>query len=88
MTPSENEPATFRFVAQHLNHCVTAVPKYASTISFLQIVLNEEQFGGRIGQHVTSLELLSGHRIHLIFWVCSKRCDSLCSFGANINIQS
>ena len=22
------EPATFRFVAQHLNHCATAVPYY------------------------------------------------------------
>ena len=26
MTPAGIEPATFRFVAQHLNHCVTAVP--------------------------------------------------------------
>jgi len=25
MTPAEIEPATFRFVAQHLNHCATAV---------------------------------------------------------------
>ena len=24
MTPSGTEPATFRFVAQHLNHCATA----------------------------------------------------------------
>ena len=30
------EPATFLFVAQHLNHCVTAVP--ASPYYFLQIV--------------------------------------------------
>jgi len=30
MTPSGIEPATFRFVAQHLNHCATAV---CSTIS-------------------------------------------------------
>jgi len=27
MTPSRIEPATFRFVAQHLNHCTTVVPK-------------------------------------------------------------
>ena len=26
MTPSGIELATFRFVAQHLNHCATAVP--------------------------------------------------------------
>jgi hypothetical protein len=26
MTPAGIEPATFRFVTQHLNHCVTAVP--------------------------------------------------------------
>jgi len=25
MTPSEIEPVTFQFVAQHLNHCATAV---------------------------------------------------------------
>ena len=27
MTPEGIEPASFRFVAQHLNHCATAVPK-------------------------------------------------------------
>jgi len=26
LTPSGIEPATFRFVTQHLNHCATAVP--------------------------------------------------------------
>ena len=26
MTQAGIEPATFRFVAQHLNHCATAVP--------------------------------------------------------------
>ena len=25
--PAGIEPATFRFVAQHLNHCATAVPR-------------------------------------------------------------
>ena len=27
LTPARIEPAIFRFVAQHLNHCATAVPK-------------------------------------------------------------
>jgi len=31
MTPSGIEPATFRFVAQHLNHWATAVPSSFST---------------------------------------------------------
>ena len=26
MTPAGIKPATFQFVAQHLNHCATAVP--------------------------------------------------------------
>jgi hypothetical protein len=30
MTPSGIEPATFRFVAQNLNHCATAVPRMAT----------------------------------------------------------
>ena len=30
MTPFEIEPATFRFVAQHLNHCATAVPLFTA----------------------------------------------------------
>jgi len=28
MTPAGIEPATLRFVAQHLNHCATAIPIY------------------------------------------------------------
>ena len=37
MAPAGIEPATFRFVAQHLNHCATAVPLI--TMVFLYIVL-------------------------------------------------
>ena len=33
MTPSGIEPATFRFVAQHLNHCATAVPSLQGPLS-------------------------------------------------------
>jgi len=32
VTPSGIEPATFRFVAQHLNHCATAVPTCLVTL--------------------------------------------------------
>jgi len=28
------EPATFRFVAQHLNHCATAVPSETSSSQY------------------------------------------------------
>ena len=37
MTPSGIEPATFQFVAQYLNHCVTAVPcKECNTFKIAQ----------------------------------------------------
>jgi len=29
------EPATFRFVAQHLNHCATAVPDFPTSLFYL-----------------------------------------------------
>jgi len=32
LTPARIEPATFRFVAQHLNHCATAVPLLAINV--------------------------------------------------------
>ena len=56
-TPSVIEPATFRFVAQHLNHCATAVPrssglgqnikirlmqKYVNAYMFIFIALNNK----------------------------------------------
>ena len=39
MTPSGIEPATFRFVAQHLNHCATAVSQeqYNTIICFIYL---------------------------------------------------
>ena len=38
MTPSRIEPATFRFVAQHLNHCVTAVLPPPTHTQWLEII--------------------------------------------------
>jgi len=40
MTPSGIEPATFRFVAQHLNHCATAVPP-TTLVKLIKVCLNE-----------------------------------------------
>jgi len=37
LTPAGIEPATFRFVAQHLNHCATAVPYSVIYTYFNQI---------------------------------------------------
>ena len=38
MTPSGIEPATFRFVAQYLNHCANAVPHIMYLIHLYQKV--------------------------------------------------
>ena len=38
LTPAGIEPATFRFVAQHLNHCATAVPRIPYLISLIYSV--------------------------------------------------
>jgi len=37
LTPAGIEPATFRIVAQHLNHCATAVPNLLSLRMEIQI---------------------------------------------------
>ena len=41
MTPRGIEPATFRFVAQHLNHCATAVPhvRYKNSLSIYMLCI-------------------------------------------------
>ena len=39
LTPAGIEPATYRFVAQHLNHCATAVPHIRRTVLQLCVVL-------------------------------------------------
>ena len=38
MTPAGIEPATFRFVAQHLNHCATAIPDLTVHVLFIDVV--------------------------------------------------
>jgi len=50
MTPAEIESATFRFVAQHLNHCATAVPTLNGVEKDVRrSVWNLPVFGLRVG---------------------------------------
>jgi len=47
LTPAGIEPTTFRFVAQHLNHCATAVPDanctrgYNSHVETVKLLINK-----------------------------------------------
>ena len=42
MTPAGIEPATFRFVAQHLNHCATAVPYIYIYIYIIKFIVKQQ----------------------------------------------
>ena len=42
MTPAEIEPETFRFVAQYLNHCATAVPTHFTVPALITIDPEDE----------------------------------------------
>ena len=48
VTPSGIEPATFRFVAQHLDHCATAVAEGLLVITKLQPQLSHRKWKERI----------------------------------------
>jgi len=39
MTPAGIEPVTFRYVAQHLNHCDTAVPNALHDLTVIKLSL-------------------------------------------------
>jgi len=43
LTPAEIETATFRFVAQHLNHCATAVPRKSEVAPFNLVPKQEKR---------------------------------------------
>ena len=67
------EPATFRFVAQHLNHCATAVPQLLECITIIvqkQILWNPNIF------HVIRTFITEGYI-----------CLSLQAHSLNINID-
>ena len=53
MTPAGIESATFRFVAQHLNSCATAVPQPTSRS---RVLLLEERIVSRLVQNAPSFD--------------------------------
>ena len=53
MTPSGFEPATFRFVVQHLNHCATAVPHHPRRLSFPKFIANQQRNEARLSSPST-----------------------------------
>ena len=63
LTPAGIEPATYRFVAQHLNHCATAVPQTWHILSVFplqkcSLFHNSNVFGSCI--------------IHILYTGCAK----------------
>ena len=48
MKPAGIEPATFRFVAQHINHCATAVTPKNEEV--LRTIKDERNILRRVGQ--------------------------------------
>jgi len=51
LTPAGFEPATFRFVAQHLNHCATAVAVISLTcFDPFYMVIPRKRFLGLLGR--------------------------------------
>ena len=61
MTPSVIESATFQFVAQHLNHCATAVP-YKRLLALSSLSVYMEQFGSHRTDFHETLYLSACHK--------------------------
>ena len=57
LTPAEIEPATFLFVAQHLNHCATVVPLFHGKVKDIL-------FHGKRERHFISWE----SERHFVSW--------------------
>jgi len=60
LTPAGIEPATFRFVAQHFNHCATAAPPQFSVLLNKKEYLNEPGFKARFGSPAFNVNAARG----------------------------
>jgi hypothetical protein len=62
MTPSGIEPAAFRFVAQYLNHCATAVPGLVTASNWSKFISYRE--GKEAGTTLTNTNKLVFCAVH------------------------
>ena len=83
MTPAEIEPATFRFVAQHLNHCATPGPRRLEVHSATCPVEDKSSYLEDRAEHSRLMQKL------IIMWVKDKfSFESLNIFTCNIHNPS
>ena len=78
MTPAGIETATFRFVAQHLNHCATAVPlKGRGGPFFVQRVTTLLLAGLRVARVKITVSGISNHPNHCVVFTINMRLKIL-----------
>jgi len=67
-TPSEIGPATFRFVAQQLNHCATAVPAFIYTYNYTCSVTDPPDLNHKVQSSLLSVLFLKIVSSSFIGW--------------------
>jgi len=79
LTPAGIEPATFRFVAQHPNHCATAVPP----VSYVQKDITcTSEINSTFHLHSSCSQ--THHSVHRSSLTCNNRKQLLMDFTMNI----
>jgi len=76
MTPSEIEPATYRFVAQHLNHCVTAVEQGCSSSKTEFAMTSHDRMLCIAFSHCEGMQFIQSQQTWSIS--CSNYCQWVC----------
>ena len=77
LKPAGIEPATFRFVAQHLSHCATAVPPYRTQYTVAWKT-------SRVLVHKGIIALFCAYRAELQI-ICTNNMQSfLCAYSNSL----